>query len=84
MTKRARYDGPHEEVVVIDSEAGVYAEPLAIVKRGGLLPLETIKGDPMPARIRDEFLHNDNPDWSTVNQSTPSGAKTDDDTKKGS
>ncbi len=65
MTKRARYDGPYEEVAVFDPEADVYAGPIDIVKRGGLLSAD------VPARIRDEFLHKDNPDWSEVNQAAP-------------
>lgn len=60
MTKRARYDGPHEEVAVFDSEAGVYADPVAVVQRGGLLPAD------VPARIRDELLQSEW--WSEVKQ----------------
>lgn len=68
MTKRARWDGPGP-VAIFDSEAPVYAPPIvAHLEPGQLLPLETDQGDPMPARIRDEFLHNDNADWSEVNQ----------------
>lgn len=61
MTKRVRYDGPHEEVAVFDSEADVYAPPVDVVKRGGLLSVEA------PARVRDDLIKN-NPDWSEVNQ----------------
>jgi hypothetical protein len=69
MTKRARYDGPHEAVLIFDSEASVEAPPLAEVQRGGLLPAD------VPARIRDELLGRDN--WSEVNQAE-STAKTKD------
>jgi len=74
--KRARYDGPYEEVAVFDPEAedGVYAGPVAIVKKGHLLP------DDVPARIRDEFLKAANPFWSEVNQADQS--KKDDDGDK--
>lgn len=62
MSKRARYDGPHEEVAVYDSEAGINARPVDIVKRGGLLSAD------VPARIRDELLGRE--DWSEVQQSS--------------
>lgn len=58
MSKRARYDGPHEEVVVIDSQEGINARPLDVVKRGGLLKADA------PARIRDELTSG--PDWTEV------------------
>lgn len=58
-TKRARYDGPHDEVAVQDSEAGIYSEAW-IVKRGGLLPAD------VPARVRDDLLAAD--EWSEVKQ----------------
>lgn len=61
--KRARYDGPHEEVAVYDSQAGVYAEPVDIVKRGGLLTADA------PARVRDDLLASE--EWSEVNQADP-------------
>jgi hypothetical protein len=61
MTKRARYDGPHEEVAVFDSEAGVHSGPIDVVTKGGLLSSEA------PARIRDELLNT--PYWSEVKQS---------------
>jgi hypothetical protein len=82
VTKRARYDGPHEEVVVIDSEADLYADggpPRWVVQKGHLLPEDA------PARIRDEFLHKDNEFWSEVNQADQSSAKKADDAndKKG-
>lgn len=79
MTKRARWDGPGP-VAIFDSERPVYDPPIvAELLPGHLLPLETDQGDPMPARIRDEFLHKDNTSWSEVNQADTS--KTDD--KKG-
>lgn len=68
MSKRARYDGPFDEVVVVDSQEGVYAQPLAVVKRGALLPADA------PARIRDELLASDY--WSEVKQAEHT--KTDD------
>ena len=57
--KRCRYDGPHDEVVVQDSEAGIYSEAW-IVKRGGLLPADA------PARVRDDLLASE--EWSEVKQ----------------
>ncbi len=60
MTKRARFDGPHDEILVFDPEAGVYAGPIDAVKRGGLLSVD------VPARIRDELLARDN--WTEVKQ----------------
>lgn len=82
MTKRARYDGPHEEVIVIDSSADLYEDggpQRWIVERGHLLP------EDVPARIRDELTHKDNPFWSEVNQADQSSAKKadDDDKQKG-
>lgn len=58
-TKRARYDGPYEEVVVQDSQAGVYSDAW-FVKRGGLLPADA------PARVRDDLLASE--EWSEVKQ----------------
>lgn len=60
MTKRARYDGPYDEVVVQDSAAGIYSEGW-IVKRGSWLP------DDAPARVRDELLQ-DSDAWTEVKQ----------------
>lgn len=60
MSKRARYDGPHDEVAVFDSEAGVYAPPVDVVKRGGVLSAD------VPARIRDELLQSEW--WSEAKQ----------------
>jgi hypothetical protein len=66
MSRRARYDGPHEEVHVFDPEASVEAPPLDRVKRGGLLSAD------VPARIRDELLSTEW--WSEVNQADHSKA----------
>lgn len=63
MSKRARYDGPYEEIMVFDSEAGIYAEPIDVVKRGSLLSAD------VPARIRDELLGRE--DWSEFKQAAP-------------
>lgn len=66
MSKRARYDGPHEEVFVFDpeDERGVYGAPIDTVKRGGLLSADA------PARIRDELIKSD--DWTEVEQASGS------------
>lgn len=55
---RARYDGPYEEVLVFDSEAGVHARPIDTVRRGGLLSAD------VPARIRNELTARE--DWTEV------------------
>jgi hypothetical protein len=40
MTKRARYDGPYEEVAVcVANQGNIALEKFVLVKRGGLLPL---------------------------------------------
>ena len=64
MSKRARYDGPHDEVLVDLSEGDInrIGVDYVTVKRGGLLPAE------VPAKIRDELLSN--PDWSPVEQAS--------------
>jgi hypothetical protein len=62
MTDRARFDGPHDEVLVIDPYTN---ELLDTVKRGGLLSKD------VPAKVRDELLARDN--WTAVKD--PSGAK---------
>lgn len=72
MTKRARYDGPHEEVQIFDSEADVHSPAIDTVKRGGLLSVD------VPARIRDELLASEW--WSEVKQAEQSSKA--DDTKK--
>lgn len=68
MSKRARYDGPYEEVLVFDPEDGAYGKPIDTVKRGGLLSADA------PARIRDELVKSD--DWSEVEQNTAPAKKT--------
>jgi hypothetical protein len=70
MSKRARYDGPYEEVAVYDSEAGVESRPIDIVKRGGWLSAD------VPARIRDELTAG--PDWTEIQQTSGSTTKKDD------
>jgi hypothetical protein len=62
MPDRARYDGPFEELLVIDPYTN---ELLDTVKRGGLLSTD------VPAKVRDELLARD--DWSAVKD--PSGSK---------
>lgn len=58
MSKQVRYDGPFLEVLVIDSQAGIYAGPIAVVKRGENLPAN------VPDRIRDELAARE--DWTEV------------------
>ena len=72
--KRARYDGPYDEVSVYDNEHedGVYAGPVAVVQRGHLLP------DDVRAPIRDELIKGGY--WSEVNQADQS-KKSDSDPK---
>lgn len=60
MAPRARYDGAHEEVRVIDPYTN---EQLDVVKRGGLLSTD------VPAKVRDDLLSRE--DWSEVKD--PSG-----------
>lgn len=62
MTKRARYDGPYDEVAVFDPEHedGVYAGPVAVVKKGAWLP------EDVRAPIRDELIATGY--WSEVKQ----------------
>lgn len=62
MSKRARYVGPHDEVIVENSEHGFRD----VVKRNGLLSADA------PAAVRDELLANQ-ADWSA--QADPSTAK---------
>ena len=61
MPGRARYDGPHTEVRVVNSETN---EEIDVVKRGGLLKADA------PAAIRDDLLSRE--DWTEVKD--PSGA----------
>ncbi len=57
--KRARYDGPHQDgVLVFDPEADIHAGPIDNVKPGSLLSQD------VPARIRDELLERE--DWTEV------------------
>ena len=61
--KRARYDGPHQDgVLVFDPEAAVHAAPIDHVKPGALLSQD------VPARIRDELLERE--DWTEVQHAT--------------
>lgn len=61
MTKRARFDGPEPSVQVYPA-GDVYAQPLATVERGHLLP------EDVPAAVRDELLARDN--WTEVDGPT--------------
>lgn len=65
MPGRARYDGPHLEVRVVDPYTN---EEVDVVKRGGLLSAEA------PAKIRDDLLSRE--DWSEVKD--PSSSKKED------
>jgi hypothetical protein len=68
MTKRAKYNGPHDEVrVAVLNQGDVYTEKYVTVVRGGLLPTETDDGENVPASVRDDLIQN-NPDFSEVNQ----------------
>ena len=67
MSKRARYDGPYEEVrIAVLNQGDVYAEKFVTVKKGGLVPLETEDGESVPASVRDDLLSRD--DFSEVQQ----------------
>jgi len=78
MTKRARYDGPYEEVrVAVANQGDVYREQFVTVKRGGLLPTETDAGENVPAAVRDDLIAN-NPDFSEVNQADQKATSTKD------
>jgi hypothetical protein len=61
MAKRARFDGPEPEINVYPP-GDPYAEPLATVKQGHLLPADA------PAAIRDELLQR--PNWTAVDQAS--------------
>ena len=77
MTKRARYDGPYPEVrVAVANQGDVYAEKHVLVKKGGLLPLESDDGTPVPASVRDDLIAN-HPDFSEVAQAAPKTDKKD-------
>lgn len=73
MTRRAKYNGPFEEVRVDLGEGDVNANEWATVKRGGLLPADA------PARVRDSLLTTD--EWSEVNQADQPKAAAPSDTK---
>ncbi len=65
MTKRARYDGPYDEVrIAVLNQGDVYAEKFVTVKKGGLVPLETDDGEAVPASVRDDLLSRE--DFSEV------------------
>lgn len=67
MTKRARYDGPYEEVrIAVANQGDVYAEKFVTVKQGGLVPLETDDGEAVAASVRDDLLSRE--DFSEVQQ----------------
>ena len=59
-TKRARYLGPFEEVVIQWPPGETVPEKKWTVKQNDWLP------DDAPAKLRDELL--DGPDWSEVEQ----------------
>lgn len=61
-TKRARYVGPFDEVVVAWPPGEPYNQQTVTVKNGHWLPAD------VPASVRDELLAG--PDWSEVEQST--------------
>lgn len=67
MSKRARYDGPYQEVAVFDPEADVYAPPVDKVKQGGLLSKE------VSAKVRDSLL--EGAEWTEVEDPGPSKQK---------
>jgi hypothetical protein len=77
MSKRARYDGPHQEVAVYDPQGSVYDPPVAVVQIGHWLP------EDVPARIRNDLTSSPDSGWTEINapdQNTPkaSDAKKDD------
>lgn len=57
MSKRARYVGPHPEVVVEDATTGYGTDETVVVVRNGLLPKDA------PASVRDNLLANPT-DWA--------------------
>jgi hypothetical protein len=67
-TKRARYDGPFDEVRVTWPPGAVHPEKEWLVQRNHWLP------DDAPAKLRDELLANGD-GWSEVEQSAPSSEK---------
>lgn len=82
MAKRARYDGPQEEVRVEVDAGNIYSKFVS-VKRGGLLPTETDDGDSVPASVRDDLIKN-NPDFSEVQDSSGSSSSSSKDKEAGS
>lgn len=64
MSRRARYDGPHEAVEVFLPNGRT-----VVVENGHLLPTEDEAGDQIPAAFRDSLLEQRT--WSEVNQTTP-------------
>lgn len=70
MSKRARYVGPHPEVVIEDASTGYgTGGETVVVVRNGLLPKEA------PASVRDSLLGNPT-DWAE--QADPSDSKKED------
>lgn len=66
MSKRARYDGPHDAVEVWPHG---HTGPSITVERGHLLPTDDDQGNPIPASFRDSLLEQVDV-WSEVDQST--------------
>lgn len=66
MSKRARYDGAHPEVLVDDPNTD---DKPVVVKRGGLLPTD------VAARTRDDLLSRE--DWTEVSGPSSSTKKED-------
>lgn len=66
MAKRARFDGPEPSLTVYPP-GDPYAQPLAVVEKGHLLP------EDVPAAIRDELLARDN--WTEVQGPSASSDK---------
>lgn len=60
MPDRARYDGPHLEVIVVDPYTN---QEIDRVVRGGLLTADA------PAKIRDDLLSRE--DWTAVQGPQP-------------
>lgn len=69
MTKRARFNGQYPVSVAVDT-ADTQTEFVTVVP-GGLLPLETESGAPVPASVRDDLIKN-NDLFSEVDQADQS------------
>lgn len=69
MTRRARYDGPHDAV-----EVYVPSGRTVTVEKGHFLPTEEVDGTEIPASFRDQLLEQADV-WSEVKQSTPTTKK---------